>query len=247
MNNLNKRDLESYKRLVEQINNGFGDKYLNFYVPVLLNFIARYYRSDNSKIFELDDFIQECLIKINEVKNDNLDIIYNIGLVEVNIYKVFKDMNLDKNLQVTEPIYINRKYVEIDIDKLDLEKKEETIVEPSKEDENSRFYSSYKSFLLKKANSRIIIKLLKKYWTDSLKFDINDYNYYSSQIGSLLDFFTDIKRNCDMSEIMFLSNIDEDINKLIYMIDITDNKMNITNKQKLKKYIKLKYINKKGD
>ena len=120
LDNLNKRDLISYRRLVEQVNNGNNEEYVCKYIPILVRFIEKNYKSDNSKIFELDDFIQECLIQLDSLK-DEVEL-YSHTEVEKFIGLIYKNMLDDKNNDFTEQIYLGEKYDEIDLIRLDREK-----------------------------------------------------------------------------------------------------------------------------
>lgn len=65
-NKLSNRDYLAYKKLQLRIKEGYND-----YQPIL-NFIEKHYISDLSRNFELDDFIQECLLKILENKRNGI-------------------------------------------------------------------------------------------------------------------------------------------------------------------------------
>lgn len=65
-NKLSNRDYLAYKKLQLRIKEGYND-----YQPIL-NFIEKHYISDLSRNFELDDFIQECLLKILQNKRNGL-------------------------------------------------------------------------------------------------------------------------------------------------------------------------------
>ena len=119
LDNLNKRDLISYRRLVEQVNNGNNEEYVCKYIPILVRFIEKNYKSDNNKFFELDDFIQECLIKLNDLKYYNIE--FSIKELENIFNSIYIDMKNNKKYEYVNNIELEDKYYEIDTNHIDRE------------------------------------------------------------------------------------------------------------------------------
>ena len=80
--NLNKRDKTKYKEFLEEIKK-YKDKTLQVYSYIILDFLENNYNSDDSSIYDIDDFIQEAYIllfskqeQIEEIDNE-LTNLYN--------------------------------------------------------------------------------------------------------------------------------------------------------------------------
>jgi len=224
LENLSKRDLVSYKRLAERIGKGFNDDFLDTYVPVLLRFISNIYHSDDSKIFELDDFIQECLIRINGLKNDRVDSLYNAGLVEASIYAVYKEMSSNISLKSTEPFYVGEAYEELEVQEQDVESiinatrvmapyvddTDRRITISEEEQKNIEIYHSFVLNELEKHPNKELKRIITSYWNGSL-----DYN--SSYFDLVFEYFIFLKEKCKKTPNLsiFVNSVDRDINNIL--------------------------------
>ena len=112
---LNKKDLYQYRKFVMQMEQGSGDTYLDECIVALIRFINNQYISEESKNFELDDFIQECLMKVGKYRDNP-----SLKMALYNCYqKTYRSMKNSPDYDYFEPAYIGEAYSEIDDSAID--------------------------------------------------------------------------------------------------------------------------------
>ena len=100
--NLNRRDLEIYSNFLRKIKEGTGDKFIDKHIPVLARFIELKYVSDDEKIYDLDDFIQECTIIIDNARNTSPTFIR--WSLENKFQAIYKQMKKSEDYKFVKPI-----------------------------------------------------------------------------------------------------------------------------------------------
>lgn len=122
---LNKRDLFKYRKFIESIKKGSGDSFIDRCLPMLVRFIEKSYVSDESKMFDIDDFIQECLIKANSYRDK--DVLSLSWSLKRDFQRIYESMSKADEYQFSEPVDLGDLYDEIDISYIDLDRVLDTV------------------------------------------------------------------------------------------------------------------------
>lgn len=117
---LNKRDLFKYRKFISNIKNGTGDAFIDRCIPILVRFIETTYVSDESKMFDIDDLIQECMIKASSYRGK--DVLYLKSTLKRDFNNIYESMSKANEYQFSEPVNLGDRYDEIDVDHLDLDR-----------------------------------------------------------------------------------------------------------------------------
>ena len=115
--NMNKRDLYKYRKFLNLVKNGTDDAFLDRCLPLLVRFIERNYSSDDTKMFDIDDFIQECFVKMEELRDK--DVFSLSWKLKQEFQKALNKLNESQDYQFVEPIEMHGVYDEIDVSYID--------------------------------------------------------------------------------------------------------------------------------
>ena len=147
---LNKRDKTKYKEFLEEIKK-YKDKTLQVYSYIILDFLENNYNSDDSSIYDIDDFIQEAYILLFS-KQEQIEEIDN---ELINLYNKMNKNESYKNDRMIMQIDIKRF-----IDSLDTEE-EKNILKSILLDEEVKDIANRLN-LPTRDIKRILIKLLRE-------------------------------------------------------------------------------------
>ena len=108
--------MHQFRKFLDQTRNGTGDSLLDKYIPFLVYFIEKNYRSIDNKNFDLNDFIQECYLKMTEFEDDGLSIVRKAKKL---FQKVYDEMSQSSEYDYVEPVELMDTYDEIDFNTID--------------------------------------------------------------------------------------------------------------------------------
>lgn len=122
LKNLNKRDIYKFRKFLEQVKTGTGNEFLDSCLPLLVKYIENFYVSDDNKTFDLDDYIQECMIKISETEDDE---VFSLAWTLTQSFKkIYESMSQSSEYDYVETVEADKEYDEIDfndiIDDMDI-------------------------------------------------------------------------------------------------------------------------------
>ena len=147
---LNKRDKTKYKEYLEEIKK-YKDKTLQVYSYIIIDFLENNYNSNDSLMYDIDDFIQEAYILLYS-KQEQIEEVDN----ELNnLYKKMNKNEEDKNDRIIIQIDIKRF-----IDSLDTEEEKDILKSILLDEEVSNIADRLN--VPKRDIKRILIKLLRE-------------------------------------------------------------------------------------
>ena len=116
LNNLNKRDMFKSRKFLVQFKDVTEDDYINRCIPTLIRSIETVYVSDDTKNFDLDDYIQECLVRANELRDEE---VFSLAWkLRQEFRKIYASMCESEDYDYVKLVDTDEEYDEIDIDSI---------------------------------------------------------------------------------------------------------------------------------